>query len=77
MNNDHGHTAICLACILTGYIAPWVLIGAAAIISILPLGDGWQETAAWLLAIGFALLCASYFFARAYNRFVYDQRNKR
>lgn len=74
---DKRETAFCLFCVLTGYVAPWAFILAAAVISLLPLSDAWQETAAWLAAIGFALLCASYFFARAYNRLIYDQRDRR
>lgn len=73
MGDDKGKLAFCAACLLTGYIAPWVLIASAAIISVLPLGEAWQETSAWLMAIGFALLCGSYFAARLFNRIVYDQ----
>lgn len=64
--------AFCLFCWLTGYLAPWAFIIGGAALGVLAESPYWRETAAWLLAVGFFLLGASYLFARAANRFHCD-----
>lgn len=66
--------AFCLACFLTGYLAPWSFILVGGVVGAFSEDPYWRETATWLLAVGFILLGVSYLFARMYNRFIYDQR---
>lgn len=67
--------AFCLFCFLTGYLAPWGFIIGGGAMGIFANDPYWKETAAWFLAIGFFLLCLSYLFARAFNRFAHDHPN--
>lgn len=74
MNRDE--KTFCLFCILTGYIAPWGLIFLGAIMGFISTSPYWEKTSVWIMAAGFVALGFSYLFARAYNRFIFDQRDK-
>lgn len=59
--------AFCAFCLMGGIVLPWALLLAGAAMSILNLSPYWNETAAWLVALGVSVLCASYFFRRFLN----------
>ena len=57
--------ADCGTCRYLGSYAPWSFLIVAAIIAMLPLGEAWQRSSAYLGALALFLLFASYVLKRA------------
>lgn len=59
--------AFCAVCFTVGTVAPWSLLVLGGAIGLFTDSPYWGETAAWLCALGLALLGISYMFARFVN----------
>ena len=64
---DRANKAFCAVCFMLGSFTPWALLVASGLMSVFATGDYWSETAAWLAALGVALLALSYLYARLTN----------
>ena len=65
--SDRTGKAFCAICFMLGSFTPWALLVASGLLSIFAAGDYWSKTAAWLAALGLALLALSYLYARLTN----------
>lgn len=54
----------CGLCSFLGTYLPWLMIITGGIMSALPIPDSWDESAAWVMALGLAVLTISYLLAR-------------
>ena len=64
---DRTGKAFCAVCFMLGSFTPWALLVASGLLSIFATSDYWSKTAAWLAALGVALLALSYIHARRTN----------
>jgi len=60
----------CLRCRFWGRVVPWSFMIVAGVISVTPLGAGWQRGSAYLAALSLVILASIYLI----NQFAYGRR---